>query len=226
VKQGSVLSPILYSLYTNDTPQTPGVYLGLSADDTHIYVTDRKEDYVLSKLQRGLCATETWCECWNIKINEDKTHLTANGCNIPFINHVKYLGVIFYKRITWRLHTEMIEAKAFRTFIKIYSRFKSQRLSSSIKLTLCKALIRSVMPYACPPGNWRQITYLLKLQRLQNKVLRTKVTTDPRSAYGFQPSVCMRYITKLCRQTSRSHTKTWEWTCLQHRTRQSPTQKI
>jgi hypothetical protein len=37
-----------------------------------------------------------------------------NGRNIPFVNNVKYLGVIFHKRITWRLHIEMIEAKADR----------------------------------------------------------------------------------------------------------------
>jgi hypothetical protein len=69
VQQGSVMSPTLYSVYINDTPQTPGVYLGLFADDTCIYATDRKEDYVLRKLQRGLSATETWYERWNIKIN-------------------------------------------------------------------------------------------------------------------------------------------------------------
>jgi hypothetical protein len=71
---------------------------------------------------------ETWCERWNIKINEDKTqgvyfshnrrppesNLTLNGINIPFVNNAKYLGVIFDKKITWRLHIEMIEAKAFK----------------------------------------------------------------------------------------------------------------
>jgi hypothetical protein len=49
VPQGSVLSPTLYRAYINDTPQTSDVYLGLFADDT-----DRKEGYVLRKLQRGL----------------------------------------------------------------------------------------------------------------------------------------------------------------------------
>jgi hypothetical protein len=44
----------------------------------------------------------------------------------------------------------MIEAKAFRTFIRIYSFFNSERLSAKIKLTLHKALLRSVMTYACP----------------------------------------------------------------------------
>jgi hypothetical protein len=64
VPQGSVLSPTLYCLYVNDTPQTPGVHLGLFGDDTFIYATDHKGGYVLRKLQRGLSAVETWCERW------------------------------------------------------------------------------------------------------------------------------------------------------------------
>jgi hypothetical protein len=71
---------------------------------------------------------------------------------IPCVKHVKYLGAIFYKRITWRLHTDMIEAKYFRIFIRIYFLLKNKRLSVSIKLTLHKELIRSVMTYACPAG--------------------------------------------------------------------------
>jgi hypothetical protein len=70
--------------------------------------------------------------------------------NIHFVNHVKYLSVVFDKRITWRLHIKVIEAKAFRTFIRIYSIFKIERLTANIKLNLHKALIRLVMIYACP----------------------------------------------------------------------------
>jgi hypothetical protein len=99
--------------------------------------------------------------------------LTLNGRNIPFVNSVKYLGVIFDKRMTWRLHIETIEAKAFRTAIRLYSLFKSERLSVNIKFTLHKALIRSVMTYACPAWEFAAETNLLKLQHLQNKVLRT-----------------------------------------------------
>jgi hypothetical protein len=73
VPQGSVLSPTLYNIYISDTPQTPGVNLALFADDTCLYATERKEGYVLRKLQRGLDAIETWSERWNIRINEDKT---------------------------------------------------------------------------------------------------------------------------------------------------------
>jgi hypothetical protein len=55
-------------------PQTPGVYLGFLADDTCIYELDCKEGYVLRRLKQGLIAIQMWCEHWNIKINEDKTH--------------------------------------------------------------------------------------------------------------------------------------------------------
>jgi hypothetical protein len=46
----------------NDALQTPSVYLGLFANDTCTYATDRKEGHVLRKLQRDLTDIETWCE--------------------------------------------------------------------------------------------------------------------------------------------------------------------
>jgi hypothetical protein len=153
-------------MYINDTPQTTDVHLALFADDTCVYATERKEGYILRKLQRGLYSRAEWSKRWSIKTNEDKTHaiyfshrirppesfFTLNGQNTPFVNNVKYLGVIFDKKITLRLHIKTIETKAFRAFIRAYSLFKSEHLSAKIKLTLYKALIRSTMS-----GNLQQI---------------------------------------------------------------------
>jgi hypothetical protein len=219
VPQGSVLSPTPYNLYINDTPQTSGVNLALFGDDIYLYATDHKEGYVLRKIQHELNSTAACGECWNIKINEDKTLaiyftrrtrqpdslLTLNVRNIPFVNSVKYLGVIFDKRMTLRLHIQMIEAKAFRTFIGINSLFKSARLSANIKLTLHKAVVRSVMTYACPAWKFAAECHLLKLQRLQNKVLHT-ICNFPRHTLvrdkheDFQIPYVYDYITKSCRQ--------------------------
>jgi hypothetical protein len=74
VPLGSVLGPILYSLYINDAPAAPGTQLVLFTDDTCIYATEKHESRVLSKSQRGLTAMNSWCERWNVKINEGKTH--------------------------------------------------------------------------------------------------------------------------------------------------------
>jgi hypothetical protein len=48
--QGSVLCHVLYNLYMNDVPQTPGTYLPLCADYTRIYATDLKGGYVTRML--------------------------------------------------------------------------------------------------------------------------------------------------------------------------------
>jgi hypothetical protein len=73
-----------------------------------------------------------------------------NGRSITFVSLLKYLVQIFDKRITYRLHTKLIEAKTFRTFTRIYSLFRSKYLSANIILTIRKALTRSVITYACP----------------------------------------------------------------------------
>jgi hypothetical protein len=62
----------------------------------------------------------------------------------------------------------VFEAKAFRTFIRIYSLFKSDRLNANIILARRKALIRSAISYACPAWELAADTCLLKLERLQN----------------------------------------------------------
>jgi hypothetical protein len=124
---------------------------------------------------------------------------------LEVVNLVKYFGIIFDKRITWRLHIEMIEAKAFGRFIRIYSLLKSERLSANIKLTLHKAMMRPVVTYACPAWELVADTYLLKLQRIQNNVLRTTRNfprcTPVRDFHtAFKLPYAYDYITKLCRQ--------------------------
>jgi hypothetical protein len=99
----------------------------------------------------------------------------------------------------------MIEAKAFRTFIRIYSLFKSERLSANIKLTLHKALIKSVLTYACPAWDFAADSHLLKLQRLQNRVLRSidkfPWRTPVRELHkAFSILYVYDYVTKLSRQ--------------------------
>jgi hypothetical protein len=67
----------------------------------------------------------------------------------------------------------MVRTKAYRTFMRLYSLFKSDRFNTNSKLTLHEALIRSIMTYTCPTWEFATDTHLMKLQRLQNKVIGT-----------------------------------------------------
>jgi hypothetical protein len=90
----------------------------------------------------------------------------------------------------------MIEARAIRIFIRIYSLLKSERLSATIKLKLHQALIRSEITDTCPTWELAADTYTLKLQRRQNNV--------PSTTGNFPRCTPIRYvydyITKLCRK--------------------------
>jgi hypothetical protein len=63
VPQGSVLAPVLYSLYVNNASVAPGINLSLFTDDTCIYMTEKHECRVLCKLQCDLTAVKSWCVC-------------------------------------------------------------------------------------------------------------------------------------------------------------------
>jgi hypothetical protein len=174
---------------------------------------------VLNKLQRGLTAVGSWCQRWNIKINEGKTQaiyfskrrrmpgddLQLIGRNIPFVNSVKYLRVIFDSRMTWRLHIEKIAAMASGTYIRTYSIFRSKHLNANIKLILYRGIIRSIMTYACPTWEFAADTRLMKLQRLQNRVLRAIGNLNRRTPVrdlhlALKIPYVYHYITKLYRR--------------------------
>jgi hypothetical protein len=71
------------------------------------------------------------------------------------------------------LHPEVIEAKAFRTFIKVHSLFINKRLRDYIKWAFHIAFIRIIMTYAYPAWEFAVNNHPIKLQSLQNKVLHT-----------------------------------------------------
>jgi hypothetical protein len=100
---------------------------------------------------------------------------------------------------------DMIEANAFRIFIRVYSLFKSERLNANIKLTLREGFIRSVITYASPAWEFAAVSHLMKLKHLQNKVLHTTGNyprgTPVRDLHtAFKIPFVNDYITKLCRQ--------------------------
>jgi hypothetical protein len=87
----------------------------------------------------------------------------------------------------------------FFVYVRVFLSFKN----ANIKLTLYKALIRPIITYASPAWEFAANTHMMKLQRPENRVLRT-IGNFPRRTpvrqlhKAFNIPYIYDYITKLC----------------------------
>lgn len=190
VPQGSVLAPLLFSLYTSDIPTMKGkTKLALFADDTALYRTGRSPSAITRDLQSAADALGAWFRKWRIEVNPDKSaaivfsrHGTKHplfrpirmlGSQIPWELTTKYLGVTLDKNLTFRPHIKRVRKHATYVLSRLHYLVNARsKLSLKYKVRLYTACIRPIMTYASVvfahvPGHRLQT-----LQALQNRFMR------------------------------------------------------
>jgi hypothetical protein len=113
VPQGSILGPILYTIFTADLPEAEKRLTATYADETAILAFHEDPIVATSKLQTHLHRLEHWLQQWCICANESKsTQVTftlrredfppvyLNGKPIPQNDTVKYFGLHLDRRLT------------------------------------------------------------------------------------------------------------------------------
>lgn len=190
VPQGAVLSPTLFNLFVCDLPKSPNCELSIFADDTALMSSARRPKTIIKNLQLGLRRIAAFFESWKIRINPSKsqcifftrrikasnkpsTGLKFEDIEISWSDEVKYLGVLFDKRITFKSHVDYACNKALK-FIRILYPLINRRSSLYIdnKMLLYKSIFRAILTYGAPVWASCAKTHLLKVQRVQNKCLK------------------------------------------------------
>ena len=129
---GTILGPLLFSLYINDIPVGIDSQIRLFADDCVCYREIRTVEDTL-KLQKGIDLLEclgSWARKWgmrfqpvkcnmmqltNKRINKSEALYILDGTVLENVDSIKYLGVTIRNDLKWNTHITNICTKATRT---------------------------------------------------------------------------------------------------------------
>lgn len=184
VKQGCLLSPLLFSLYLNDLHDfLPG---GLVISNTIVKVLLYADDIVLladspSVLQSMINSLYSYCSQWCLKINLDKSkvlifrkagRISSNLCwnygvnIIEIVNEYKYLGVTLSFNLSFKKHLESKLSLAKNAINASWlSYIHNQKISFSNKLKIFRAASQSILFYGAQIWGFMSFDQVEKLLR-------------------------------------------------------------
>ncbi|KAL0152393.1 hypothetical protein M9458_052116 [Cirrhinus mrigala] len=160
--QGCVLSPLLFSLYTNDcTSKDPSVKLLKFADDTTVIGLIRDGDE--SAYRQEVEQLSLWCSRNNLELNTLKTvemtvdfrrkppaltPLTIMNSTVALVDSFKFLGTNISQDLKWDIHIDSIVKKAQQRlyFLRQLKKFNlpqalmTQFYSTVIESVLCSSI--------------------------------------------------------------------------------------
>jgi len=187
VPQGSILGPLLNTLYTSDFPTSRKTTLSTFADDTDIFATHSDATIAALNLQDHLHSIKKWLQKWKMKVNETKsTHIMftlrkgqcppvcINQTVIPQVETVKYLGLHFDRKLTWKEHIAIKRKQLDHKTRDIkWLIGKNSPLSLENKTLIYKTILKPIWTYGIELWGCASKSNIAIMQRYQSKILRT-----------------------------------------------------
>lgn len=166
VPQGSIIGPLLFSMYINDLPNyVANCNIRLYADDVQLYMSCEKNsmDECIRNLNTILDRVYSWATANGLAINPTKSkcliigkrslipslapQIVLNHQSIEIVNTAKNLGIIFNSTLTWSNHINSI---CGRTFSMIRNLWQTQHCTPiKTRILLAKAYLMPTLLYGC-----------------------------------------------------------------------------
>lgn len=187
VPQGSVLAPLLYTLYTADIPVTENSFIGTFAEDTAIMTTNKSQSEAVKQLQHALDKINQWTIDWKIKLNETKSnHITfalrqvnsnlrihLNGIQVPRVESTKYLGLNLDIKLSWKYHfKQKAKQMKHKTRQMYWLVGYNSKLNLYCKRMIYKSIFAPIWMYGSALWGCARKSNIDIIQISQNKFLR------------------------------------------------------
>lgn len=191
VPQGSILGPLLFSIYTADFSTYLNTCLSHQyADDFQIYHSfySLNVESAITNINKDLQNIADISKAHSLLLNSSKSKLllfgkvdqrlldnnlkiSIDGSQLTLSNQCRNLGLILDTNMRFESHVSELVQKAYYKLKVLY--MHKDHLSTDIKLRLCDTLILSVLSY-CNVVYWPALTNREKnsLQKIQNSCLK------------------------------------------------------
>lgn len=187
--QGTVLNPLLYTIFMSDIPIPSNVELAMFADDIAIYTSGYDPNDIINDLNQALNRMRDYFLQWKIKINATKlqaiifpmTRQAVKPTNnilyedtiVQLEKSIKYLGVTLDEMLKFEEHIDVVIDKAVVSIEKFFPLLQpNSQLSTETKLFLYITIIRPIMTHGSPVCSKATPNSLNKLYILQNEIFK------------------------------------------------------
>ena len=191
LKQGCLLSPILFNLYLNDfICGIKEAGLGITVEGEKVAILVYADDIVLmaeneQDLQQMLNMLHEWCKLWKMSVNLGKTNIVHfrprnvqltdvkfiyDGEEVAKVPQYKYLGLVLTESLDYNVTAKMVANAASRALGLLIAKSRAHGgMPYNCFSKLYSCLIQSIIDYGAAIWGTRDFTCI---QAVQNRASR------------------------------------------------------
>lgn len=204
VPQGSILGPLLFSLYVNDLPNVcPEVNTQMYADDTVVFVHANSAAQAADLLSKSMQKITEWLNQNCLQLNISKTvcmflsksksrcvepDIVVAGERIQVVSEFKYLGVYIDNNLTFKSHIKKVCNHIKYNLANF--RYVRSCMSKRAAMMFMHSMILSHITYCLTTWSQASNTSLKPLLSLYKKTLKV---LDKKSIYYHHCHVLKKY---------------------------------
>ena len=188
VPQGSILSPLLFSVLMMGLPTFDQSHVLQYADDLSIFTVDDSLDSAVDRIQDSISRLNSWLHRIGLNINEGKTNfmiftrkkitrvpnISLNNTNLNFVTSFKFLGVFLDgPTLTWNKHVSYLVNKSTQS-LNVMKSLASTKWGAhrNMLILFYQSYIRSKIIYATQVYSSASKSILSRLDIVQNNAIR------------------------------------------------------